>query len=213
MLDNVTVFTQNSIRIAGEKIFYFDPYRMAIAPHDADAVFITHDHYDHFSPEDFAKVMRPDTTFVVPVRLKGAIIGAGVPEAHVITVAPGQRLDVLGRPVETVASYNLDKDFHPKESGWVGYIVTLGGVRYYVSGDMDDTPEAEAVNCDVAFIPIGGTFTMDAAQAAHLVNAMRPKQAVVPTHFGSIVGKPEDADTFERLVDPAIPVVRKIQFA
>lgn len=213
MLDNVTVFTQNSIRIEGERVFYFDPYQMTSEPHDADAVFITHDHYDHFSPEDFRKVLKPDTVMVVPERLREAVRQAGIPDERIICVAPEQTLEVLGQPVETVPSYNLDKDFHLRESGWVGYVVTLGGTHYYISGDMDDTPEAERVSCDVAFIPIGGTFTMDAAQAAHLVNIMRPRQAVVPTHFGSIVGDPSDADTFEKLVDPAIPVVRKIVFA
>lgn len=212
MLDNVTVFTQNSIRIEGEKIFYFDPFYLEVESHDADAVFITHDHYDHFSPKDFRKVARPDTVFVVPEKLVDATTEAGISREHLVPVKPAQQLEVLGQPIETVPSYNLDKEFHPRQNGWVGYLVTLSGVRYYIAGDTDDTPEAEQVDCDVAFLPIGGTYTMNAVQAAHLANAMRPHKAVVPTHFGSIVGDPADADTFAAHVDPDLIVVRKIAF-
>lgn len=211
-IDRVTVFTQSSIRICDEKTFYFDPFQMDCEPHDADAVFITHDHYDHFSPEDFAKVMRPDTVMVLPTLLVPDARKTGVPDARLVAVEPAQRLEVLGVPVETVAAYNTDKPYHPRSKRWVGYVVTLEGVRYFVSGDTDRIPENEAVDCDVALIPIGGTFTMNAAEAAGLINAMRPRIAAIPTHYGTIVGEPDDAAAFAQQVDPAIPVVEKIPF-
>lgn len=210
--DRVTVFTQSSIRICGEKTFYFDPFQMDHEPHDADAVFITHDHYDHFSPEDFAKVMRPDTVMVLPTLLEPAAREAGVPAERIITVEPAQRLEVLGVPVETVAAYNIDKPYHPRDKHWVGYVATLEGTRYFVSGDTDRIPENEAVDCDVALIPIGGTFTMDPAEAAGLINALRPRIAATPTHYGTIVGDPGDAAAFARQVDPAIAVEAKLSF-
>ncbi|MGI6536569.1 MAG: MBL fold metallo-hydrolase [Eggerthellaceae bacterium] len=210
--DRVTVFTQSSIRLSGEKMLYFDPFQMDHEPHDADAVFITHDHYDHFSPEDFAKVMRPDTVMVLPTLLEPAAREAGVPAEHIICVEPAQQLKVLGIPVETVAAYNVDKPYHPRSKHWVGYVVTVKGVRYFISGDTDRIPENEAVDCDVALIPIGGTFTMDAAEAAGLIDAIRPRIAAIPTHYGTIVGAPSDAAAFAKHVDPAIPVAVKLSF-
>ena len=50
---------------------------------------------------------------------------------------------------------------------------------------------------------------MTAKEAAKLINEIRP-QAVIPTHYGSIVGKPEDADVFRKLVDPGITVETKL---
>ena len=102
------------------------------------------------------------------------------------------------------------KPFHPKKNGWVGYILTVDGVRIYIAGDTDVTEENQAVSCDVAMVPIGGTFTMDAKKAADLVNHIRPKVAI-PTHYGSIAGKREAEDVFRANVDPAIPVEIKMQ--
>ena len=98
---------------------------------------------------------------------------------------------------------------HPKANGWLGYILTVEGQRIYIGGDMDATPEAAAVQCDIAMLPIGGTYTMNAAEAADLVNRMCPK-TVIPTHYGSIVGQKEDAETFSALVDPAVQIVIKL---
>ena len=97
-------------------------------------------------------------------------------------------------------------------SGWLGYVVTLDGepTRYYVSGDTDQNPDNEVVRCDVALVPIGGTYTCDPGQAAAFVNALRPA-AVIPTHYGSIVGTYADFDTFAAAVDPAIEVIRKLE--
>lgn len=212
MLDQVTVFTQSSIRLAGSATLYFDPFQMTFEPHDADAVLITHDHYDHFSPEDFRKVMRDDTVFAAPELLVPALEEAGIPRQQICPVAPGGNYTIAGVPVQTVAAYNVSKPYHPREKGWVGYVADFDGMRYFVSGDTDRIPEHKGLACDVALVPIGGTFTMDADEAAELINALAPKVAAIPTHYGTIVGAPSDADRFAQLVDPRIPVVRKIVF-
>ena len=207
--DKLCVNTHSSIRIQTEKaVVYLDPFRLETAPHDADVVFFTHEHFDHFSPEDVKKVLNEDTVFVMPVGMEKA--AAKVVQAHcVLSVAPGGSGSVKGLDFEAVAAYNPKKRFHPKKQGWVGYVLTVDGQRVYVAGDTDVTPEAEAVRCDVALLPIGGTYTMNAAEAAALANKLRP-ELVIPIHYGSVAGDPEDFSAFAAAVDPAIRVCRVI---
>ena len=202
MLDNVTINAHSSIRIEEGKVLYFDPFHISDATNDADIVFVTHDHYDHFSPEDISKVMKDDTVFVAPVVTAKLIAEtfANVPSERIVTVAAGEKLDVLGIPVEVIASYNPKKQFHPLEKGYVGYVVTLDGTRFYICGDMDVTEEGKAVKCDVLMPPIGGTYTMDAHEAIELVSAIRPKYAI-PTHYGDIVGNIRDGKRFTKWVE------------
>ena len=85
----------------------------------------------------------------------------------------------------------------------------MDGIRYYVSGDTDAVKEIQTVNCDVALVPIGGTFTMTAKEAAELINQIKPS-VTIPTHYGSIVGKAEDAEEFRKLIDPSILVEMRL---
>ncbi len=212
LTDQIDVFIQNSIRIRGNgRTIYIDPFRMKEEPHDADFVFITHDHYDHFSAEDIAKVAGDATTLVVPARMEDKAAKVPVKFSRVYTVKPGTAHEVDGCKFETVAAYNNMKPFHPRSSGWVGYIFDVEGKRVYVAGDTDATREAQEVRCDIALVPIGGTYTMDASKAAGLINIIRPEVAI-PVHFGSLVGDPSDADTFASLVESPVEVVRKIEF-
>ena len=205
----IRINTHSSIRIEAEdRVLYVDPFELKEAPHDADLVFFTHDHFDHLSPEDAAKVSGPETVFVAPASAAPAAERQAAGR-RVIAVEPGQTGEAEGVVFETVPAYNPGKPFHPREKGWVGYILELQGLRVYVAGDTDATPEAAAVRCDVALLPIGGKYTMDAAEAAALVNKMRPA-AVIPTHFGTVAGSPKDFKRFAALVDPSIRVCRKI---
>ncbi len=210
MTENIEVFTQSSIRIRGSGVtVYADPFRMESALHDADYVFITHDHYDHFSPEDIAKVCRDGTTLVLPEGMKETAEGEIPRAVTILTVAPNASYLFKDMEFETVPAYNKLKPFHPKGAGWVGYILHLDGKRIYIAGDTDATEEAKQVRCDIALVPIGGTYTMNAKQAAALINAIRPETAI-PTHYGSIVGKKEDAGVFAENVDGAVRVEIKL---
>ena len=207
-LKNITVNTQSSIRIGGSAVLYFDPFQITGSAHDADVILITHDHYDHFDTESIMRVMKETTVLVGPVRMKDAISGiAGDREQHYMS--PGETLRLGDVQVQAVPAYNKLKPFHPKGSKWLGYVVTMDDVSYYVAGDTDAVKELSAVSCDVALIPIGGKYTMDAKEAAKLVNTIRPK-AAIPTHYGSIVGKKEDAETFRKLTDDSIIVETRL---
>ncbi len=197
VLERITVNEQSSIRIEAEKILYIDPFRVKDAPHDADLIFITHAHYDHFSPEDIEKVRKDDTVFVIPASMAADVKGMGVDGTKTVALAPGETTLVMGFPVETVPAYNTNKKFHPKKNGWLGYILTVDGVRVYIAGDTDDTEEARAVKCDIAMLPVGGTYTMTAKEARELAKVLAPK-AAIPIHYGTVVGKESDFDTFAK---------------
>lgn len=203
MRRQITVNAQSSIRIGGDQVLYFDPFRITDARKDADIVFITHPHFDHFSPADIARVCKPETVFIAPESMAAELKSAGITEP--VLMKPGKSKTISGIAVETVPAYNISKQFHPKQNGWLGYIVTVGGKRIYAAGDTDATKEAAAVQCDIALIPIGGTYTMNPAEAAELVNRMRP-QIVIPIHYGTIVGNPGDGAAFAKLVAPGITV-------
>ncbi|MBD5555202.1 MAG: MBL fold metallo-hydrolase [Roseburia sp.] len=212
MTENITVFTQNSIRITdrGRQI-YIDPFQMREEPHDADYILITHDHYDHFSPEDIKKVAGSNTILIVPEKMQGKVNEVADLVCRIITVKPGAYREIDGLEIEMVPAYNILKPFHPKSAEWVGYILQVEGKRIYIAGDTDATKEAKAVKCDIVLIPIGGTYTMDAKKAAELVNTLRPGVAI-PVHYGNIVGKPSDGEVFADNVKEPIKVEFKISF-
>lgn len=209
MIDKLTVNEHSSIRIGSDKVIYFDPFHLPSADHDADIIFITHDHYDHFSPEDIEKCSNKQTCIVAPFTMKRAFKRERINEDNATFMHAGYSAEVAGIPIDAVPAYNLFKPFHPKKNGWLGYVVTVEGKRIYVCGDTDATSEAKSVSCDIICVPIGGTYTIGAKQAAELVNTIKPEIAV-PVHYGSLVGKPTDADNFASFVVPPIRVVKKL---
>ena len=203
MLENIEVLYHSSIRINKEKIIYIDPFKIDRNFNDADIIFITHDHYDHYSEEDIDKVINENTTIIIPEELLTKLLRKGINKNAIITVEPNKNYMVQGIKFETISAYNTNKTFHPKENGWVGYIIIINGIRYYIAGDTDITEENKQVKCDVAFVPVGGTYTMDFKEAASLINEIKPKIAI-PIHYGSIVGTEQDAIDFIRLLHPEI---------
>ena len=203
MLENIEVLYHSSIRISKNKVIYIDPFKIDKNYNDADIVFITHDHYDHYSDEDIDKVINENTTIIIPEKLLTKLLRKGINKNAIITVEPNEKYMIQGIKFETIPSYNTNKTFHPKENGWVGYIITLDDIRYYIAGDTDITEENRKVKCDVAFVPVGGTYTMDFKEAAQLINEIQPKIAV-PIHYGSVVGTKQDATDFIKLLHPNI---------
>ena len=203
MIEDIEVLYHSSIRISNDKIIYIDPFKIDKNYNDADIVFITHDHFDHYSEEDIDKVINENTTIIIPEELLTKILRKGINKNAVITVESNKEYMVQGIKFETIPAYNTNKTFHPKENDWVGYIITLDGIRYYIAGDTDITEENRKVKCDVAFVPVGGTYTMNYSEAAELVNIIKPKIAV-PIHYGSVVGTKQDATNFIKLLHSSI---------
>ena len=195
MLNNIEVLCHSSIRMDKGKIIYVDPFHIKENYKDADIILITHSHYDHFSEEDIEKVRKADTKIYVTEDYVENAKNIGLSGNKIVGVKAYQTYYEGDIEINTVPAYNVNKQFHPKENNWVGYILKIDGISYYIAGDTDITEENKKIKCDVAFVPVGGTYTMTAKEAAELVNIIKPKVAV-PIHYGDIVGTKEDADTF-----------------
>ncbi len=193
LLENIIVRKQNTIQIDD---VYFDPYLVEEESHDARAIFITHSHYDHFSKEDIAKVKNEDTILIIP---KDCLVGAldQFDKNHILIAEPNKDYVVGDLRFHTVPMYNLNKGYHPKENNWIGYLLDYNDTTYYIVGDSDATPELVSTKCDVLFIPIGGTYTMDVEEAISATKLINPK-VVVPTHYETVVGTVEDAYQFQK---------------
>ena len=204
MLENINVLCHSAIRLEiDNKIIYIDPYSLTSNANDADLIFITHDHYDHFSIEDIKKVEKSNTIFIIPESMLENAIKSGIKENRIIKIKPKQNYKYENLKIETIPAYNVNKKFHPKENNWVGYLIEYNNVVYYIAGDTDITNENKKVKCDIAFVPIGGTYTMNYKEAAKLINEIKPK-FVVPIHYGKIVGTKQDALNFEKLLNEDI---------
>jgi L-ascorbate metabolism protein UlaG (beta-lactamase superfamily) len=198
MIEGITWYKHASFLIRRQHAIYIDPWGITDDAPKADAILITHAHQDHFIPEDIAKIRQDSTEIFATADVAAQLDGT------VNVVSPGDAFDVLGHPADAVPAYNTAPErlgFHPKNQGWVGYVITVDGVRYYHAGDTDPIPEMEPLSCDVAFIPIGGYYTMDATEAVEAVKLIGAK-LIVPMHFGFIVGEPGDARRLAALVAP-----------
>lgn len=200
-LSKITINTQSSIRIAGSKNLYFDAISIDKGLKDADIVFVTHEHYDHFEIASMNAISNDKTIFVAPLSMKDQILKGGINEEKCIFLEPDDTTEIGDIKVSAVAAYNELKPFHPKSKKWLGYVVNMDGVSYYVAGDTDANEDVRKVRCDIALIPIGGTYTMDYKAAAEYILSEKPCKVVVPTHFGSIVGNALDGQNFKNEIE------------
>ncbi len=204
MLENIHWLGHDTFRLDGSVTVYIDPWKLPAGQPRAGLVLVTHEHFDHLSLPDIEAVAAPDTVVVGPASVTAQVRGL-----ETLTVAPGDTLEVRGVHVQAVPAYNVDKfrspgqPYHPRENGYVGYVVTLDGVRYYHAGDTDAIPEMRDVHTDVALLPVGGKFTMTCAEACGACD-MIDAQAAVPMHYADIVGSDDDAKRFRE--DCSIPV-------
>ncbi len=187
------------MRIEGSVAVCFDPFQLA-DKNEADLILITHEHFDHCSPEDVAKVLKKDSVIVTNAASAEQLKG------DVRIAAPGDRLQVKGVDIEVLPAYNVNKNFHPKAAGMLAFLITLDGVRYYHGGDTDFIPEMKGLEVDVAFLPVSGTYVMTAEEAVEAAKAIKPKLAI-PMHYGAIVGSEDDATSFKKALEGEIEVV------
>lgn len=196
MLENIHWLGHDSFRFDGSVTVYVDPWKLPAGQPPADVILVTHEHFDHLSLPDVEALAGPETVVVGPASVTAQVRGPAT-----VTLAAGECETVRGVAVTAVPAYNLDKfrapgqPYHPRAAGHVGYVFALDGVRYYHAGDTDAIPEMATVSCDVALLPVGGTFTMtweEAAGACEVIDAA----AVVPMHYGEVVGGVRDAERF-----------------
>lgn len=195
----ITWLGHDAFRMDVGKTIYFDPYQIAGGP-KADVILITHEHFDHCSPDDVAKIQQSKTVIVTEK------VAAKKLKGDVRILKPGDSLVLEGIKIEAVPSYNVDKDFHPRKNNWLGFIVEVEGVRIYHAGDTDFMPEMKGLKVDIALLPVSGTYVMTAEQAVKAALAMKPKLAI-PMHYGAIVGDVNDAVKFKKSLEGKVEVL------
>ena len=198
----IEVLNHASIKITSDKIYYFDPYKIDKKMNDADYIFITHDHYDHFDYSSIKNVINESTMLIVPACLEEKV--KEITNNYTI-VYPSCNYEIATLHFDTVPSYNIGKSFHLKEMNYVGYIVNIKNNKVYVMGDTDVIDEIKDISCDICFVPIGGTYTMNYKEASNYINMIKPKE-VIPIHYGSIVGNRDLGLKFSELVNSNINV-------
>lgn len=169
---------------------YLDPYKLA-SGEPADAILITHDHYDHCDLASIQKIMTKETAVVAPPSCISKL------QQNLKVVNPNSEVEVKGISISVVPAYNPSKKFHPQGMG-VGYVIDIGGIKVYHAGDTDLIPDMSRIQCDVALLPVSGTYTMNAREAVEAVSRIKPRIAI-PMHWGSVIGSKSDAEAFEKL--------------
>lgn len=208
-------FGHASFKINYTKSIYIDPFKLEGALEPADIILITHEHFDHCSPEDIKKVVKDDTLiFATPDCLSK--LSRTVDKGKTVVVKPGNKINITQSiQIETIRAYNTNKfrspgiPFHPKDNDWLGYIMIIDGKRIYHAGDTDFIPEMKNLtNISIALLPVGGTYTMTAEEAVNAANTFKPEIAV-PMHYASIVGNISDAERFRDLAKVKTVVLKK----
>ncbi len=198
MLNKIYWLGHSSIKIKGDKTVYIDPWKLRDSD-TADLILISHSHGDHLSPGDVEKIYKDDTVIITTEDCAAQLSG----DVRVIT--PGDEIQVGEIKVEAVPSYNTNKAFHPRQNKWVGFIITMEGSRIYYCGDTDFIPEMREIEADIMIVPVGGTYTMTAEEAAEAVNLIKPGIAI-PVHYGDIVGSIKDAKKFKDLCEVPVEI-------
>lgn len=180
----------------GGLVVYIDPFQLKTDLPKADLILTTHEHFDHTSPADIAKIVKSDTVIVTIARAAEKLSG------NIKIIKPGESMIVKGIAIRAVPAYNIDKfrspgvPYHPKESGHAGYILTMGGTRIYHAGDTDFIDEMKGLQADVALLPVTGTYVMTVDEAVRAAAAINPKVAI-PMHVGGPVGSLKQALEFK----------------
>ena len=188
LLKKIHWLGHDGFRIDAGKIIYIDPFQMNSAV-PADIILVSHDHFDHCSPDDIKKIQKKETVIIADKASAGKLTG----DRRIMK--PGDKVTVAGIEIEAVPSYNINKQFHPKADGKLGFIITVDGVRLYHAGDTDFILEMNNIKADIALLPVSGTYVMTADEAVQAALAIKP-QVAIPMHYGAIVGSDADAKTF-----------------
>ena len=198
-LSRIVYLGHDGFLIKNSLNIYIDPYQIKGELPEADIILSTHPHFDHLSPEDIFRVSGNDTVVITPPDGLSQVRNAK-------PIRPGESMEVKGVKIDAVPAYNIGKTFHTRSSGWVGYIIDVDGVKIYHAGDTDFIPEMKEIECDIALLPVSGTYVMTADEAATAARAIKPAVAI-PMHYGVIVGSERDAERFKKLLEGEVEVV------
>ena len=174
----LTWLGHNGFRIQNGQVIYIDPFNIADDSPRADIVLVSHEHEAHCSVADLKKIVHTNTIIVAHSQSKDALSKIRLKELRI--VKPGDKVTIGDATIEAVPAYNLnkfifgkwgelgkslkigklEKVFHPKQDGKLGFIVTIQVVRIYHAADTDHIPEMGDIHADIALLPVSGTYVM-----------------------------------------------------
>lgn len=204
LLEDLHWIGHDSFRLDKPITIYIDPWKLPPDNPPADLILVSHEHHDHCSPEDIKSIRQSNTTVIANPTAADKI------DEPVTVLRAGESVTIKDILVEAVPAYNIDKHFHPKEAGHIGYIITIADERLYFAGDTDHIPEMQQIDCDLALLPVSGTYVMTAEEAVQAAADIQPKLAI-PMHYGAgVVGTRADAERFQELCQVPVKILDAI---
>ncbi|MDD5589725.1 MAG: MBL fold metallo-hydrolase [Candidatus Portnoybacteria bacterium] len=162
----ITWYGQSCFKIqSGETVLFTDPFDKSIGltpPRgQANIVTISHHHYDH----DNVEALSGENLFLID--------------------GPGE-YEVKGVNVTGILTFH-DSEEGKKRGTNTAYIIEIEGIKICHLGDFGqdklNDEQLEAMNgADILMIPVGGTYTLDGGEAAHIIHEIEPK-IVIPMHY------------------------------
>ncbi|MCC7304469.1 MBL fold metallo-hydrolase [bacterium] len=221
----ITKYEHDTVVITSESpdlTFVIDPFQSTgvFRPGGkVDIVFISHDHFDHFSPKDIQTLAGRETVFVFPASILDKVqTFLDVAPERLIPVVPLEEYKIPVKNTEitvmAVPAYNVDKRspqgnlYHRKDKEYVGFLLDIGGSPIYFVGDSDPIPEMEALAgmVEVLLIPVSGVYVMDVEEAVELTQRLQP-QLAIPLHYGSVVGDAGMGERYKQRVGEEAPQI------
>ncbi len=188
----------------GGQIIFIDPYQIS-SDKKADLILITHSHQDHLSIPDINRIADEETKFICPYDCEEELEDAGY--KNIMPVSPGDKINIDGTEIEAVPMYNVVKtQYHPMENAWTGFVVNINGTCIYHAGDTERIPEMKNIECDIAMLPLGQTYTMNSVEEAADAALDTGAEIAIPIHYGMYEGSLEDARKFQELLEGKIKV-------
>ena len=207
LIDKLHWLGQAGFVIRNGKVIYFDPYKIG-ATEKADLILITHEHFDHCSPDDIMKIVQPSTVIVTVPGNQAKLSSMAGQVSEIIFVKPGDTRTLKGIGIQVIPAYNVNKNFHPQSNMWAGFVIEVDGEKLYHAGDTDLLPDMSSIRCDIALLPVSGTYVMTAEEAAKAADQIKPRIAI-PMHYGDTVGDESDARRFESLCECEVRILKK----
>ncbi len=187
-----------------DNIIYIDPYNLKKHYPPASIIISTHDHYDHCSIEDIESLVNNNTILITHPDCQSKISNLEIKDIKLLT--PGKEISINNIKIKAVPAYNTNKKFHPRLNQWLGIILDINNTKIYHAGDTDKIPEMSSIKCDIALLPVSGTYVMTAEEAAQACNLINPKLAI-PMHYNEIVGSIKDAEKFKSLSNCEVKIL------
>lgn len=201
MIDRIRWQGHSSFAIEGSPFIQIAPWRVVKSETPPDAVLIGHDHYDHCSPADVAKI-RGERSMIIGNDSVARIIRGTV------VLREWQSISLQRASITAVPAYSANDPRHPRDAGGLGFVISLDFFDLYYVGDSGIVPEMAHLRPDILILPIDGYGRLSLDEALRLVELLEPRWAI-PYNWGGVGEEATqlDAQSFKSRVRGVTEVV------